>query len=165
MILEIIKYGNPILRKKSEEVQELNDDIKTLIENMKETLLSSGNGIGLAAPQVGINKRLFVYSDLDEDKEPKDRLHAIINPIIKKKTGKDTAIEGCLSIPGMHAEVERAYRVVVEGMNEEGDTVRIKAEELLARCLQHEYDHLEGVMYIDIAEPDTLEPDEEKKNK
>ncbi len=165
MVLEIIKYGNPILRNKSEEVEALTEDIKELIRNMKETLLSSGNGIGLAAPQVGVNKRLFVYSDLNEDLEPQDRIHALINPVIKKKTGKETGIEGCLSIPGMHAEVERAYRVVVEGMNEEGDKVRIKAEELLARCLQHETDHLDGIMYIDIAEPETLEPDEEKKKK
>ena len=165
MILEIIKYGNPILRNKSEEITELSDDIKELIQNMKETLLASGNGIGLAAPQVGINKRLFVYSNLDDEKEPADRIHALINPVIRKKTGKETAIEGCLSIPGMHAEVERAYRIVIEGMNEDGDTIRIKAEELLARCLQHETDHLDGVMYIDIAEPDTLEPDEEKKSK
>ena len=163
MKLEIIKYGNPILRNKSEAVPELTDEIKELIENMKETLLASGNGIGLAAPQVGINKRLFVYSDLKDDLDPEDRLHALINPVFKKRAGKDTAIEGCLSIPGMHAEVERPYRVIIEGMNEEGKQIRIKAEGLLARCLQHEADHLDGVMYIDIAEPDSLEPDEEIK--
>lgn len=163
MKLEIIKYGNPILKNKSEEVNEVNEEIKTLIENMKETLLASGNGIGLAAPQVGINKRLFVYSDLRDNLPPEERLHALINPIFRKKIGKETSVEGCLSIPGMHAEVERAYRVICEGLNENGIPVRIKAEGLLARCLQHEADHLDGVMYIDIAIPDTLEPDEEDK--
>ena len=165
MKMEIIKYGNPILRAKSASVEEITDDIKKIIENMKETLLSTGNGIGLAAPQVGINQRFFIYSDLNEKKEPYDRLHAMINPVFRKKIGKDTSVEGCLSVPGMHAEVERPYRVICEGMNEEGETVRIKAEGLLARCLLHETDHLDGVLYTDIAIPDTLEPDEEEGNK
>lgn len=162
MKLEIIKYGNPILRNKSTEVEKIDGEIKTLIENMKETLLGSGNGIGLAAPQVGINKRLFVYSDLNEKLPPEERLHALINPVFRKKIGKEISVEGCLSVPGMHAEVERPYRVIAEGINEKGEQVRIKAEGLLARCLLHEYDHLDGVVYIDIAIPNTLEPDEKE---
>ena len=152
-ILDIVKYGDDRLRQKCEPVTELNDEIKQLIKDMTDTL-HSAKGIGLAAPQVGVLKRLFVY-DLGEDS---DGLHALINPRIVKKTGSDTWYEGCLSVPGLQAEVERACKVVICGINENGEQVRIKAHDLLARCFQHETDHLDGVVFMDIAIPDTIEP-------
>ncbi len=160
-ILEIVKYGDDRLRQKCEPVEELTDEIRKLIGDMADTL-HAAKGIGLAAPQVGVLKRLFVY-DLGEDS---DGLHALINPRIIKKTGLDTWYEGCLSVPGLQAEVERACKVVITGINENGETVRIKAHDLLARCFQHETDHLDGVVFMDIAIPDTIEPvDMEKPDK
>ncbi|MBP5274006.1 MAG: peptide deformylase [Abditibacteriota bacterium] len=152
-ILEIVKYGDPRLREKCEPVAEFNDDIKKLIADMGDTL-HSAKGLGLAGPQVGVMKRLFVY-DMGEDG---DGLHALINPKIIKKSGSDVCYEGCLSVPGLHGEVERAYKVTVTGINENGEPVRIKAQELLARCIQHETDHLDGVIFMDLADPETIEP-------
>ena len=152
-ILDIVKYGDDRLRQKCEPVSEFDDSLKQLISDMADTL-HSAKGIGLAAPQVGIMKRLFIY-DLGEDS---DGCHALINPRIVKKTGADTFYEGCLSVPGLQGEVERATRVVITGINEHGQPVKIKAHDLLARCFQHETDHLDGVVFMDIAIPDTIEP-------
>jgi peptide deformylase len=146
---DVITYGNGILRGRAEEVQELNDEIKRLIDRMYQVLVDS-RGLGLAAPQIGVAKRVFVY-DLGEGQ------HALVNPKIVGSGGEEVGIEGCLSIPGLQGEVARSERVVVTGINEDGKKVRIKAEGMMARVFQHEIDHLDGTMFVDRADPDTLE--------
>ncbi|MCE5199404.1 MAG: peptide deformylase [Armatimonadota bacterium] len=146
---KIVTYGNEILRKRSEEVEEFNNEIKDLIEEMYVTLAES-HGVGLAGPQVGVSKRVFVY-DVGEGH------HALVNPVMLSSSGEEWGFEGCLSIPGLQGEVPRATRVVVIGINEEGKKVKVKATGLLARCFQHEMDHLDGTVFIDRADPDTLE--------
>jgi len=146
---KIVTYGKDVLRKTAEEVAGIDDEIENLIEEMYR-VMEEGHGVGLAAPQVGVSKRLLVY-DVGEGK------HALINPRILKRSGEEYAIAGWLSIPGLQGEVPRAAKVTVAGINEEGKKVKIKAEGLLARMFQHEIDHLDGKMFIDRADPDTLE--------
>lgn len=146
---EIVKYGNDVLRAKAEEVQELNDEIRDLIQYMYEAMVEH-HGYGVAGPQVGVSKRIFVYN-IGEGQ------HALINPEIVSSGGEDWMIEGCLSIPGLQGEVPRAERLVVTGINENGEKVKIKANGLLARVFQHEIDHLNGMLFVDRADPETLE--------
>jgi len=146
---EIVKYGDEILRRKSSEVEEFNDEIRDLIEQMYEIMVEA-RGVGLAGPQIGISKRIFTY-DIGEGP------HALINPNILRASGEEWGVEGCLSIPGLQGEVPRAEKLTVEGINEEGKKVRIKADGYLARVFQHEIDHLDGMMFIDRADPETLE--------
>lgn len=141
-IRNIVKEGDDVLRKRSKEVKEINDKIRELFEDMKETLYACGNGIGLAAPQVGILKRMIVIDLGDGPME-------IINPVIVEQEGEQIEIEGCLSIPGVYGEVKRPARVVVEYTNLNGEKVRVEGNELLARCLSHEIDHLDGILFTD----------------
>lgn len=141
----IIRYPDPRLRKKAEEVNEIDEDIQKLITAMFEAM-EEDDGIGLAAPQIGISRRVIVVSLDDKDFE---RL-ALINPVISwLSEGKDVMEEGCLSVPGVKAEVERSVDAVVKGMTRNGRWVEITAHGLLARVLQHEIDHLNGVLFID----------------
>jgi|YNPNPStandDraft_1061719.scaffolds.fasta_scaffold01623_9 peptide deformylase len=146
---EIISYGNEVLRRKAEEVAEFDDEVRNLLSHMYE-VMAENKGLGLAAPQIGISKRIFVY-DIGEGP------HALINPEIVGSKGEISSVEGCLSIPGLQGEVPRAQRVIVTGLNEEGKRVKIKADGLMARVFQHEIDHLNGTMFVDRADPDTLE--------
>ncbi len=146
---EIVTYGADLLRQTSEEIAEFDEETKSLLETMYEAMVKYG-GLGLAAPQIGISKRVFVY-DVGEGQ------HALINPKIVKRSGEEHSIEGCLSIPGLQGEVPRAYRVTVTGIDENGNKIKIKAEGLLARVFQHEIDHLDGMMFVDRADPATLE--------
>lgn len=141
--------GDEILRKKCKEVKEMNERTKTLIEDMLDTMYDAG-GVGLAAPQVGVLKRIVVI-DVDYE-NPYDSPHVLINPVIIEKEGEQTGDEGCLSIPGKVAEVTRPNRVVVKFLNENMEEVTLEAEELFARAICHELDHLEGVLYKDLAE-------------
>ncbi len=136
--------GDPILRKTSREITEINDKIKTLIEDMKETMYEA-QGVGLAAPQVGMLKRLFI---IDVGEGPV----VYINPKIIESDGEQLGPEGCLSVPGKVGEVSRPMTVVVEAMNDKGEVFRQKGEELLARAICHELDHLNGILYIDLAQ-------------
>ncbi|MDO8684296.1 MAG: peptide deformylase [Armatimonadota bacterium] len=145
---EIVLYGDDILRKPTKPVDLSNSDLKELIEHMIE-VMREAPGVGLAANQVGIDKRLFVY-DVGEGPS------AILNPKIIKQRGKEIATEGCLSIPGLQGDVRRAAAVVVEGLDPDGNEVRVEADGLLARVFQHEIDHLNGTLFIDRADPDTL---------
>lgn len=141
----IIRYPDPRLRKKAEEVNEIDEDIQKLITAMFEAM-EEDDGIGLAAPQIGVSRRVIVVSFDDKDFE---RL-ALINPVISwLSEGKDVMEEGCLSVPGVKAEVERSVDAVVKGMTRNGRWVEITAHGLLARVLQHEIDHLNGVLFID----------------
>ena len=141
-ILEIRKYGDPILRKKCQEVKDVNQGIKKLADDMTETMFEF-KGAGLSAPQIGKDKRM-ITENLGNGKSL-----SLINPKILKKTGKIIMEEGCLSLPNIFVEVKRPEEVVVEGLDKDGKKVRTKAKALLSRILQHEIDHLNGILMID----------------
>ena len=137
----IRKYGDDILRKECREIHKIDGRLLTLIEDMKETMYEA-DGVGLAAPQVGILKRLFV---IDIGEGPL----VFINPEIIETSGTQTDEEGCLSLPGETEEVVRPNYVKARALNEKGEEFEIEAEELLARAILHEYDHLNGTLFID----------------
>lgn len=140
--------GDPALREECEPVERVDDEIRSLVDDLVETMYAA-DGIGLAAPQLGVPLRVFVYDVREEGVEP----GALINPRIVDAVGRQREVEGCLSIPGLSEVVERKGRVVVEGLDRDGNPVRIEAEGTLSRCLQHEADHLDGVLFIDRVSP------------
>lgn len=146
--LQLRYYGDPVLRKKAEPVAEITDAELRLAEDMLITMYATGNGIGLAATQVGVLKRFLIVDVGKEDDEEYEPV-MLFNPEILSAEGEIVAEEGCLSIPYVTADVKRPERVVVEGLNVEREPVRIEADGLLARALQHEIDHLNGVLFID----------------
>ena len=148
-ILEIKKMGDPVLKQVCTPVDRVNKKIKTLLDDMAETMYKY-EGVGIAAPQVGVPIRAVV---IDVAKKRYD----IINPVITERVGTVVDSEGCLSFPGVYGEVERAERVRVEYMNRYGKKKFIEAEGLLARCLQHEVDHLDGHLFIEVAKNITAE--------
>lgn len=137
----IRKYGDDVLRKECREVEEIDKRLLVLIKDMLETMYDA-DGVGLAAPQVGILKRLFVI-DIG------DGPLVFINPEIIETSGKQIDEEGCLSLPGKMEEVMRPNYVRARALNEKGQELEIEAEELLARAILHEYDHLNGTLFID----------------
>ena len=141
-VLEIKKYGDPVLREKALEVDEITPKINKLIDDMIETMYAS-LGAGLAAPQIGISKRIIIIDGED------DGLLILINPVLIKKEGKVNEEEGCLSVPGIYSNVERYETVIVEGMGRNGEKIRIQKDGLMGKALQHEIDHLEGLLFID----------------
>ncbi len=142
MTLEIRKYPDPILRRKAREIEKIDDATRELAHQMVETLVAR-RGYGLAAPQVGVLKRLIIV-DVEDD------FHILVNPrILEESEERVLGIEGCLSIPGVEAEVERAPSVRVSALNLDGEPVELERSELVARVLQHEIDHLDGVLFID----------------
>lgn len=141
MILDILKYSNPGLRKKCRPIKEIGEDERKLFADMAETMYHA-QGVGLAASQVGINKELIV---LDDGKQ----LLKLANPRILRRRGRAVSEEGCLSIPDISVSVKRAAAITVSGLNEQGKEVTFEAEALLARIIQHEYDHLQGKLIID----------------
>ena len=151
-IRNIRQEGDEILKKKSREVEVIDDKVRELIEDMVETM-HKYEGVGLAAVQVGILKRIIVI-DIYDEKTP---IVKLINPKIVKQKGEREVEEGCLSFPNKFAKVERPVEVVVEGLNEKGEKVKIKATELLAQALCHEINHLDGVTFVDIMEDGTLQ--------
>lgn len=146
-ILDILTYPNPGLKKISEPVKEVDESIKTLIDDMFETMYAAP-GIGLAAPQVGALKRVIVL-DIGERDGGQSAPLALINPEIISSTGEITFEEGCLSVPEYTADIVRAAEVKLKGMNRSGETVEIEADGLLAIALQHEIDHLDGILFVD----------------
>jgi len=141
----IKKFPDPVLRKVSEEVAQIDETIKTLVQDMFRVLKDEG-GIGLAAPQIGVSKRIIVVSIKERGFEKL----ALVNPVIEYFSSEiDVMEEGCLSLPGISAEVYRASRVVVKGFTRSGRAVEITANDLLARVFQHEIDHLNGILFID----------------
>ena len=145
---EIRTEGDEILRKKSREIEKIDDKILELLDDMYDTLKNSEDGVGLAAPQVGILKRAIVV-DLSE--EGGEGPYKLINPKIIKAKGEQICREGCLSVPGVLGDVIRPSEVVVEALNEKGEEVKIKAKDILAVVLCHEIDHLDGILFIDKA--------------
>jgi peptide deformylase len=145
-IREILEYPDPRLREKAKPVRKVDDSIRTLVEDMAETMYAAP-GVGLAAPQVGVGLRVFVIDIASED-EPSD-LHVFINPEIFEKDGTQVWNEGCLSFPGVNEEIKRAEHVKVRALDEHGEPFELEADGLLAVAIQHENDHLDGVLMID----------------
>jgi len=143
--LEIKIYPDPILRKKSKPIENVGSNERKLAYDMIETMRLA-NGVGLAGPQVGIERRIIVVEDMEGDNRVAITL---INPKIVHKKGKTRFCEGCLSLPGVSNDVIRPESVTVEAVNLDGDNVKIDASGILARIIQHEIDHLDGVMFID----------------
>ena len=142
----ILVYPDPFLSRKASPVAAVDEKVRTLIRDLFETMYDA-DGIGLAAPQVGVGKRVIVVdvSPVDETAAPV----ALVNPEIVAREGLCVGMEGCLSIPGVQGEVLRAEPVVVRGLDGGGDPVRLEAGGILSRALQHEIDHLDGVLFID----------------
>ena len=145
MILKIIKYPDPILSQPGEPVTEFNAELRKLVADMFETTYAS-QGIGLAAPQVGASKRVTVI-DLSMGKKPEDKL-VLVNPEIISSEGRLYDEEGCLSFPDIREKVVRAAKVRVRAQDVHGKWFEMDGEELMARCLQHEIDHLDGILFL-----------------
>ena len=146
MVRKIVKYGDPVLEQEAEKVVEFGtEELNQLIADMWETMYSA-KGVGLAAPQVGVSKQISVIDvSVGEDEAKKI---VIINPEVTSKQGKQTGEEGCLSIPGFRELVTRANQVTVKAQNANGDQIEIPGEELQARALLHEIDHLHGILFL-----------------
>lgn len=150
-IREIVLMGDPVLRRPADEVTDFDEALRTLVRDMWETMYHA-EGIGLAAPQVGVSLRVLVV-DLRRDDEPEARV-ALVNPRLTWTSEQvEKEPEGCLSIPGLEDVVTRPWAVRVEGFDPEGNPVAVEAEELFARALQHEIDHLDGVLFLDHLSP------------
>ena len=147
-VLPLVEFPDPILKKVAEPVGKIDDAVRKLLRDMAESMYDAP-GIGLAAPQVGESLRVFVYDVREEEIEP----GVLVNPRIVEATGRQREVEGCLSIPGLDEVVERKEWVVVEGLDRDGNEVRIEAEGLLSRVLQHECDHRDGVLFVDRVSP------------
>lgn len=163
-LLPILVYPNPILEAISTEVTEFNDELTTLVQNMLTTMYDAP-GVGLAAPQIGVNKRLFVLDvnydreveeTNDQDREDEDVIVTLenldpmvfINPVITQKIGETTYKEGCLSLPDTFEDIHRALKVVVDYLDINGEKQQIEADGLMSICIQHENDHLDGITFM-----------------
>ncbi|MCR5330090.1 MAG: peptide deformylase [Lachnospiraceae bacterium] len=155
-IRKIRVEGDPILYKTSKEVSAMTNRNRELIEDMLDTMYEA-NGVGLAAPQIGVLKRIVVIDVSEEGNEPM----VLINPVIVEKDGEQTGSEGCLSVPGKHGIVTRAEHVICSALDENMKERKIEGTGLLARAIQHELDHLEGVIYTSKVEGDLMENGEE----
>jgi peptide deformylase len=154
-IIPVRTLPDPILRQKARRVKSIDQSVKKLIDDMIETM-HSASGVGLAAPQVGVPLRVIVIGIPEEEEI------ALINPQIVRRAGERLVNEGCLSVPGYFAQVQRAEVVRVKGLDRTGKEVRLKADDLLAQALEHEVDHLNGVLYVDHLESmDELKPVEQ----
>lgn len=148
----IVKYGHPALREVAQPVKRISAETRALIQRMIQQMREA-HGLGLAAPQVGVSTRIIVYDALEGD-----GLRVLINPKIVTMKGEQTEpAEGCLSIPGLQGRVKRAKEVRITGFDERNQPVKRRATDLEARVLQHEIDHLDGILFIDKADPETLE--------
>ena len=155
-ILEVVKAGNPVLKQVAKPIKKIDSRLRHLMDDMAETMYKC-DGVGLAAPQVGQSIRLVVI-DVGEG------IIELINPVITHREGKVIDSEGCLSVPGIFGDVERAERVTVEYTTRFNKRRTLKADGLLARCIQHECDHLEGTLFINIAKSLRQESPEDREN-
>jgi peptide deformylase len=147
-LYSIRMFGDPVLRQPAAEVTDIDGSLARLSEDMLDTLREA-HGLGLAAPQVGVQKRLFVY-EFDEEEGPK----VVVNPRISEARGEWSFEEGCLSVPGLYFPIVRPKEVHLTGFDLDGHEVSIEADELLARLFQHELDHLDGVLLLERLEPE-----------
>lgn len=142
----IVKDPDPVLREVAKEVTKFNANLKKLLKDMAETMYDA-EGVGLAAPQVGISKRVIVV-DVGDD----NGLVEMVNPVIISKEGEQFGPEGCLSIPNLNGDVRRSDNIVVQGQDSDGNTFSVNASGYFARAFQHEIDHLNGILFTDLAE-------------
>jgi peptide deformylase len=145
-IHKVVKYPEPVLARRGEEITVFDDALKTFVEEMFESMYEA-QGIGLAAPQISVSKRIAVI-DVSFQKNPEDKI-VLINPQVVEKRGKQLEEEGCLSLPDIREKVSRAGWVKVRAQDVNGEWFEVEGEELLSRALQHEIDHLDGVLFID----------------
>lgn len=141
-------FGDPVLKQRAREVEDIDGDVVALVHGMYDTM-DLEDGIGLAAPQVGVRKRLFTF-DLHEGAGPA----VAVNPEIVERAGEVLSEEGCLSVPGYRFEVVRSERVTMRGLDLDGNELVLEGDDLLARMIQHEIDHLDGLLLLDRVEPD-----------
>lgn len=158
-VREILTAENPILRRKSRRVKVFDGELQRLVDDMVETM-HAAHGLGLAAPQVGVLQRVIVVEMPEDEEDPQSgKRYVLVNPEIVRREGEDMAEEGCLSIPGYVGLVRRASKVAVQAQTPKGKRIRLEGEGLLARALQHEVDHLDGILYIDrVEKPEDLRP-------
>jgi peptide deformylase len=147
-IKNIRLFGDSVLTKKADEVKDFDKEIRQLVKDLTETMLEAP-GVGLAAPQIGVSLRVFTYN-VEED-----RPGHLINPILQLSENRQDGDEGCLSIPGLAFNTDRSYGVIARGKNMYGEDVVIEGSELLARCIQHETDHLDGILFVDRLDTET----------
>ncbi|MBD0373339.1 MAG: peptide deformylase [Pyrinomonadaceae bacterium] len=145
-LLEIVKWPATVLETPGDVVTEFDDELKRLVSNMFETMYAA-HGVGLAAPQVGVSKRLFVM-DCSGGQDPKDRV-VLVNPEVLMVEGEQNGEEGCLSFPGIFFPVKRSLRAVVRAQDLKGEVFEIDGMELTARCMLHETDHCDGIVFLD----------------
>lgn len=151
MAIRNLRYDtDPILRKKSREVEVVDDRIRKIVEDMFDTMYKY-DGVGLSAPQIGILRRIIVIDTYEEGEKL-----AIINPEIVKVEGKKEYLEGCLSFPDVYGKVDRPYKAVIKGLDENGKKIEIHAEDILAEAILHEIDHLNGILFVDMVKKGTL---------
>ena len=143
-------YGDPVLRQKAAEIAEFDDELKRLAADMRDTM-HAYNGVGLAANQVGVAQRIAVV-DVPVDDERR-AIYTLVNPEILERSGSETGEEGCLSIPGLYDDVTRSLSIRVRALDEDGQAYELEAVDYLARAIQHEVDHLDGVLFIDRLSP------------
>ena len=145
-LLDIVKYGDAVLERPGDAVEEFDANLKRLVSDMFETMYSA-RGVGLAAPQIGVSKRLFVM-DCSGGRDPEARV-ALINPVVLSVEGEQTGDEGCLSFPGIFFPVKRSIRAVVRAQDLNGEEFEFDGLDLEARCMLHETDHCDGIVFID----------------
>lgn len=149
-VLPVRRFGDPVLRQKAKRISKVDKSIRRLVEDMVETM-HDAHGVGMAAPQVGVSLRLVVIEAAEGE------ITVLVNPEIVKSHGERIVDEGCLSLPGYIGEVKRSTNVTVKAQNLDGKEIRIKADELLAQALEHEIDHINGVLFVDrLVSPDSL---------
>ena len=149
-LLEIVKYGDPVLERVGDPVTEFDEGLRKLVSDMFETMYEA-RGVGLAAPQIGVSKRLFVM-DCSGGRNPDARV-ALVNPVVLNVEGDQTGDEGCLSFPGIFFPVKRSLRAVVRAQDLEGEEFEFDGLELEARCMLHETDHCDGIVFLDRTTP------------
>ncbi len=142
--LQIVYYPEPVLLKRAAPVERVTPELAAFMEKMRDAMYAA-HGVGLAAPQVGVGLRIIV---IDTD----DRFVPLVNPQIIARDGSQTGVEGCLSLPNLHADVTRALRITVQGLNLRGKKVTLSGDELWARAVQHEIDHLDGILFTERAD-------------
>lgn len=151
MVLKVVKYGDPVLETKADPITEFDTpELHKLVGDMFDTMYSA-KGIGLAAPQIGMSKQVTVI-DVSAGEEGGERI-VLVNPEIVERNGSQLGEEGCLSIPGFREDVKRAMHIKVRARDAKGETVEYLADELLSRCMQHEIDHLQGVLFLSHLSP------------
>ncbi|MCX7418128.1 MAG: peptide deformylase [Planctomycetia bacterium] len=157
--MQIVQYGHPVLRWKSKPVQAINDDLRNIVREMFE-LMYAAKGIGLAANQVALPYRLFVVNVTADPAETDEEI-VFLNPRIRKRKGSESGEEGCLSLPGLYANVDRSEEVIIEAYDLNGEGFEMELDDLPARVVQHETDHLDGILFVDRLDPEErmkLEP-------